>query len=168
MVVNLRLQINIQHVQCIGKHVTAFVFCTWSDLYFSDSRVKPCLLPCTVGSALNIVVLCAMTTKLLSLQAVTFSFQIFSIQATNNHTSCPLSHAHLWFTVSGEQRGGQVPIQDPHVILFQSTPAGKKNILVVKQKHANTQPKHNSVNNCDGGKHVAMSHWSSFSTSKDF
>lgn len=39
---------------------------------------------------------------------------------------CPVSHPHLWFTVSGEQGGGQVPIQDPHVILFQSAPARKQ------------------------------------------
>lgn len=31
--------------------------------------------------------------------------------------------AHLWFSVSGEQWCGQVFVQDPHVVLFQSAPA---------------------------------------------
>lgn len=38
--------------------------------------------------------------------------------------SCALTPPHLWFSVSGEQRGGQVLVQDPHVVLFQSAPAG--------------------------------------------
>lgn len=35
-----------------------------------------------------------------------------------------LTPPHLRFAVSGEQGGGQVLVQDPHVILFQSAPAG--------------------------------------------
>lgn len=32
---------------------------------------------------------------------------------------------HLWLGVSGKQRGGQVLVQDPHVVLLQAAPGGR-------------------------------------------
>ena len=55
-------------------------------------------------------------------------FQSDSKEAQYNHrgfilTPCALPLPHLWFGVPGEQRSGQVLIEDPHVILLQSAPA---------------------------------------------
>lgn len=40
-------------------------------------------------------------------------------------TPCALPPPHLRFGVPGEQRSGQVLVEDPHVVLFQSAPVDK-------------------------------------------
>jgi len=60
---------------------------------------------------------CCLVSFILTSICLPHSLQLFTCICV-----CP-PPPHLWFRVSGEQRGGQVLVQDPHIVLFQSAPA---------------------------------------------